>query len=147
MWSAPPASSTASFFSLILALIFFLMIRRPPRSTLFPYTTLFRSIAFRFPATCGRTGGIKSSNWIVFCIENLHLFIYLYTTYCIADAHVGLDSVIRGAEQWKEIFLIFGKKSVMTMVTCRIVFVYCSLKDRGLSSHPVSNIVPGIRYL
>src|SRR2546425_9616282 len=25
---------------------FFLMIRRPPRSTLFPYTTLFRSAAF-----------------------------------------------------------------------------------------------------
>src|SRR3712207_8870004 len=25
---------------------FFLMIRRPPRSTLFPYTTLFRSIIF-----------------------------------------------------------------------------------------------------
>src|SRR5215475_14989851 len=25
--------------------LFFLMIRRPPRSTLFPYTTLFRSIA------------------------------------------------------------------------------------------------------
>src|SRR5262245_66418692 len=26
-----------------LSVIFFLMIRRPPRSTLFPYTTLFRS--------------------------------------------------------------------------------------------------------
>src|SRR5256885_12419002 len=26
---------------------FFLMIRRPPRSTLFPYTTLFRSIGLR----------------------------------------------------------------------------------------------------
>src|SRR2546425_9351805 len=26
---------------------FFLMIRRPPRSTLFPYTTLFRSIQIR----------------------------------------------------------------------------------------------------
>src|SRR2546425_6091345 len=25
-------------------LVFFLMIRRPPRSTLFPYTTLFRSV-------------------------------------------------------------------------------------------------------
>src|SRR2546429_5724210 len=25
--------------------IFFLMIRRPPRSTLFPYTTLFRSVS------------------------------------------------------------------------------------------------------
>src|SRR6266498_5485905 len=30
--------------SLSLFLFFFLMIRRPPRSTLFPYTTLFRSI-------------------------------------------------------------------------------------------------------
>src|SRR5215469_17164879 len=29
----------------ILFLFFFLMIRRPPRSTLFPYTTLFRSDA------------------------------------------------------------------------------------------------------
>src|SRR5437588_11658063 len=39
--------SLISFFyvSLLLALFlfFFLMIRRPPRSTLFPYTTLFRS--------------------------------------------------------------------------------------------------------
>src|SRR5262252_10151509 len=30
-------------FTLVLLLFFFLMIRRPPRSTLFPYTTLFRS--------------------------------------------------------------------------------------------------------
>src|SRR3712207_8923305 len=29
--------------SSICSLFFFLMIRRPPRSTLFPYTTLFRS--------------------------------------------------------------------------------------------------------
>src|SRR2546430_10233856 len=29
---------------LSLLLFFFLMIRRPPRSTLFPYTTLFRSL-------------------------------------------------------------------------------------------------------
>src|SRR5256885_11009328 len=28
-------------------LFFFLMIRRPPRSTLFPYTTLFRSVTNR----------------------------------------------------------------------------------------------------
>src|SRR2546422_4582556 len=31
------------------------MIRRPPRSTLFPYTTLFRSIAFTM-GTCCRCG-------------------------------------------------------------------------------------------
>src|SRR6266511_3854933 len=29
-------------------LFFFLMIRRPPRSTLFPYTTLFRSVKFGY---------------------------------------------------------------------------------------------------
>src|SRR3712207_7754104 len=29
--------------SFVYYLVFFLMIRRPPRSTLFPYTTLFRS--------------------------------------------------------------------------------------------------------
>src|ERR1035437_4781641 len=34
MWSSPAGSTCL-----------FLMIRRPPRSTLFPYTTLFRSIA------------------------------------------------------------------------------------------------------
>src|SRR5690242_21773894 len=32
---------------------FFLMIRRPPRSTLFPYTTLFRSALATFCATFG----------------------------------------------------------------------------------------------
>src|SRR6266403_2263927 len=38
-----------SFTSLLLPFFFFLMIRRPPRSTLFPYTTLFRS-----PRSCRR---------------------------------------------------------------------------------------------
>src|SRR3712207_7233840 len=35
---------------------FFLMIRRPPRSTLFPYTTLFRSVAL-VAGRAGRAGG------------------------------------------------------------------------------------------
>src|SRR3989454_10405373 len=34
-------------------LFFFLMIRRPPRSTLFPYTTLFRSGQGRYPVLIG----------------------------------------------------------------------------------------------
>src|SRR6266446_2179571 len=38
--------SNVLFASLLpsVSLFFFLMIRRPPRSTLFPYTTLFRSL-------------------------------------------------------------------------------------------------------
>src|SRR2546426_6867548 len=37
-----------------IALFFFLMIRRPPRSTLFPYTTLFRSLL-----------RIQSRSWLI----------------------------------------------------------------------------------
>src|SRR5438034_5197718 len=36
-----------SLCTLTLSLFFFLMLRRPPRSTLFPYTTLFRSLFVR----------------------------------------------------------------------------------------------------
>src|SRR5260370_41323030 len=34
------------YIPLYFFFFFFLMIRRPPRSTLFPYTTLFRSVRF-----------------------------------------------------------------------------------------------------
>src|SRR6267143_5573933 len=47
-------------FTAIVFFFFFLMIRRPPRSTLFPYTTLFRSVA-EPPALSGRYDGIGRS--------------------------------------------------------------------------------------
>src|SRR5258707_15680252 len=56
----------------IVFLFFFLMIRRPPRSTLFPYTTLFRSGNFRVAfgdRGCGRVraaaglAGRKRTDW------------------------------------------------------------------------------------
>src|SRR3712207_7220771 len=37
-------------------MFFFLMIRRPPRSTLFPYTTLFRSFSWGGPQELERRG-------------------------------------------------------------------------------------------
>src|SRR5260221_13878808 len=42
---------------LLMLNFFFLMIRRPPRSTLFPYTTLFRSHAHR-SAACRSVRGL-----------------------------------------------------------------------------------------
>src|SRR2546422_8795631 len=38
-----PTLCCSSLKSILFLIFFFLMIRRPPRSTLFPYTTLFRS--------------------------------------------------------------------------------------------------------
>src|SRR5207245_10636935 len=40
------------FFRLSLLFFFFLLLPRPPRSTLFPYTTLFRSLAAIFAGLC-----------------------------------------------------------------------------------------------
>src|SRR5690349_24248986 len=42
------------FQSHLSLFVFFLVIRRPPRSTLFPYTTLFRSLAPRARRERGR---------------------------------------------------------------------------------------------
>src|SRR5687768_17985736 len=45
---------------MLFVIFFFLMLRRPPRSTLFPYTTLFRSPHGRRDVVrCGR----RSSRW------------------------------------------------------------------------------------
>src|SRR3712207_7177190 len=47
---------------LYVCLFFFLMIRRPPRSTLFPYTTLFRSRPRKWkPPGHGTPGGLRVS--------------------------------------------------------------------------------------
>src|SRR2546430_17168221 len=43
--------SVSATYANLSSFFFFLMIRRPPRSTLFPYTTLFRSR--RWSASCG----------------------------------------------------------------------------------------------
>src|SRR3712207_9463114 len=41
-----------------ICFFFFLMIRRPPRSTLFPYTTLFRSVQIALTAIIGGRGTV-----------------------------------------------------------------------------------------
>src|SRR5436305_12127435 len=41
---------------LVTLFFFFLLIRRPPRSTLFPYTTLFRSVVIFMLVTYGLFG-------------------------------------------------------------------------------------------
>src|SRR5258708_25115572 len=50
---------------------FFLMIRRPPRSTLFPYTTLFRSI-FASDTDLTAAGHIQPGGLAAQCVVALH---------------------------------------------------------------------------
>src|ERR1039457_7382637 len=73
------------FYLPVLFLFFFLMIRRPPRSTLFPYTTLFRSAKPRawptgFPLGCEqaqRASDRKSTR-----LNSSHLVIS-YAVFCL----------------------------------------------------------------
>src|ERR1017187_1788021 len=55
-----PFPSTCHF---AVIFFFFLMIRRPPRSTLFPYTTLFRSFFGAGPASRRASSAPKAEAW------------------------------------------------------------------------------------
>src|SRR3712207_8118110 len=54
-----------------LSFFFFLMIRRPPRSTLFPYTTLFRSRGTG--AVLGRRGALRSDGALLLRVLDVRL--------------------------------------------------------------------------
>src|ERR1017187_10718494 len=82
----PPSGGCIMCCSMSLFLFFFLMIRRPPRSTLFPYTTLFRSetvtftkpgpyrvVVDAYPNTDRKSTRLNSSHrcisYAVFCLK------------------------------------------------------------------------------
>src|SRR5438034_6758278 len=88
-------------YSISNHLVFFLMIRRPPISTLFPYTTLFRSPPHRrarqrrrrvrLACVTGRGGDRKSTrlnsshtvnSYAVFCLKKKKLIIVHSWTVC-----------------------------------------------------------------
>src|SRR3712207_9328925 len=69
-------SAYSSFF------FFFLMIRRPPRSTLFPYTTLFRSLERCFFAVIVGEVVNQGSNRVV---EQRELYRHLSLPFSLFD--------------------------------------------------------------
>src|SRR5260221_5569222 len=96
---------------------FFLMIRRPPRSTLFPYTTLFRSSLHRFSRdradgghriqprheTRGPTGDRKSTrlnsshtviSYAVFCLKKKKTLEHDARGQAIGDASEPLQQLL-----------------------------------------------------
>src|SRR2546426_9304126 len=61
--------------------MFFLMIRRPPRSTLFPYTTLFRSSPGGTISFSVANGPANPTDWV-------GLYVTMVTTAVTAGAYV-----------------------------------------------------------
>src|SRR5574343_1513634 len=69
----------------VLGFFFFLMIRRPPRSTLFPYTTLFRSRPGGNRGekqVCGRRPGRADSDRKSTRLNSSHITIS-YAVFCL----------------------------------------------------------------
>src|SRR2546426_5816829 len=92
---------------------FFLMIRRPPRSTLFPYTTLFRSNSVRWP------GAGK-------CARNPYLFIFL-NTFKYVSAHETITLInARSEEHTSEL------QSPCNLV-CRLLLEKKKIYDNNIS--------------
>src|SRR5437899_10107042 len=83
-------------FSVSPSLSFFLLIRRPPRSTLFPYTTLFRSTSSRCsrPRASTRYASRPTTPWVsIPCMRGT----------CLSSAIGGLSSATRSEEHTSEL--------------------------------------------
>src|SRR2546430_16596745 len=83
-----------------LFLFFFLMIRRPPRSTLFPYTTLFRSLHVAVScagvAWAGRTVGRDGPH-------DLEVFAFIQKVNVVGTFNVERAHDVRSEEHTSEL--------------------------------------------
>src|SRR6266480_6096558 len=92
-----------------LSFFFFLMIRRPPRSTLFPYTTLFRSPPRRIGCsgagrtTARRPGGDRKSTRL----NSSHMSIS-YAVFCLKKKKKNSHTVLSEKKKLKinDVFVV-----------------------------------------
>src|SRR5256885_5091714 len=101
------------------------MIRRPPRSTLFPYTTLFRSVTAAVAAQHALTDHAFPHGAVVHVRMGLHTGEPVLS----AEGHVGLDMHrARSEEHTSEL------QSPCNLV-CRLLLEKKKTKAMGWSSH------------
>src|SRR6266508_5535021 len=91
----------------LFVFFFFLMIRRPPRSTLFPYTTLFRSScsprtwqAASVPQLPLPTSDRKSTR-----LNSSHVAIS-YAVFCLKKKIINYNNLLLDIQNKSEIFLL-----------------------------------------
>src|SRR3712207_8283283 len=100
---------------------FFLMIRRPPRSTLFPYTTLFRSLLVPL-ALSGPTS--------LFLLPAHLAFALVTSTGALLD---GFDGCPERARRWG--FVLDRKSTRLNSSHANISYAVFCLKKKKLTRH------------
>src|SRR6266446_9302766 len=81
-----------------LFFFFFLMIRRPPRSTLFPYTTLFRSGSCWHAVPRWACGSVQRPDRKSTRLNSCHLVIS-YAVFCLKKKKNNSDILISKQEE------------------------------------------------
>src|SRR5947199_7299048 len=101
----------SAFCNFVLPIFFFLMIRRPPRSTLFPYTTLFRSPhrvgqaqdaprpCSRMAAALGGAGRLREDRKST-RLNSSHLGIS-YAVFCLKKKNMDRSTALRSGDMWR----------------------------------------------
>src|SRR5258708_10986500 len=109
-----------SYFSLF----FFLMIRRPPRSTLFPYTTLFRSYAnhfyrsaHKFEQICRHRLRRQNVGYSNFSQPQSHLSFCVLLQYLVERRRVVTQLLKQNAKRSEERF----SRNAETDLVCRLL--------------------------
>src|SRR5436309_12413840 len=87
---------------------FFLMIRRPPRSTLFPYTTLFRSLDGRAVA-------------LVIRVANDHVDVHIARLEMRSEEHT---SELQSREISYAVFCLKKKRKIYSTTSAKSSMVY-----------------------
>src|SRR5258707_14157207 len=102
-------------YTATMLFFFFLMIRRPPRSTLFPYTTLFRSgFGPYIGSKAGRQGGLAQP-WPPSPSANQAASI-LFTSLTNSRRWTGFDSTLAFFGASESEFRATAAKPVMNMI-------------------------------
>src|SRR3712207_7117407 len=97
---------------------FFLMIRRPPRSTLFPYTTLFRSVL--------HTGfGVSTADALAYGV-------ILQAVEMATAVALGLPALVREGMTWSDLRLQDRKSTRLNSSHANISYaVFCLKKKKN----------------
>src|SRR6266480_3318274 len=105
------------------------MIRRPPRSTLFPYTTLFRSWSDRGSWSVSAIGGLLCWDAVASALSNQHGREPTLATFSAQDAALQNSLASRGAPGWGLTYIIYNRMVVSMQLAFNADQIFAALAD------------------